>query len=51
MKIIIKYQEKQEYGSFKINGASQGKDIVYGSGKDVIRIEGGIGSVNVNFGK
>lgn len=36
-------------GSLKIKGQEQGTETTYGNGKNIIKIEGGIGSIKVDF--
>lgn len=36
-------------GSLKIDGISQGDNIAYGSGDSVIKVDGGVGSINIDF--
>lgn len=36
-------------GSIKIDGVEQGQESTYGSGENLIKLEGGIGSINIDF--
>lgn len=37
-------------GSLKIDGKSQsGSNSTYGSGNNVIKVDGGVGSINIDF--
>jgi len=36
-------------GSLRINGKSYSSETTYGDGDDRIRIEGGIGAINIKF--
>ena len=36
-------------GSIKIDGKEIADDVIYGEGENIIKINGGIGSINVDF--